>query len=222
MIEVVAATRMELDRFKQEAMLARSMRRLKPDKRLSWKVAIANNRGLPDVYNDRLAATAEDIIVFTHDDVWIDDIFLAERLEEALKHFDLIGVAGNTRRVPRQPSWFYSDDQMTPDLSTLSGSIATGSMEAPGISQYGATPAECELLDGMFLAARVETLRTKAVRFDPKFRFHFYDMDICRSARLAGLRLGTWPIALTHASTGDFTSPAWQEGLALYREKWPD
>jgi hypothetical protein len=33
--------------------------------------------------------------------------------------------------------------------------------------------------------------------------------------------VGTWPIAVTHASGGAFGSPAWNRSLALYREKWP-
>jgi len=60
------------------------------------------------------------------------------------------------------------------------------------------------------------------VLFDPRFDFHFYDMDFCRTARKAGLRLGTWPICLTHQSGGNFASDAWKEKCRLYREKWPD
>jgi hypothetical protein len=58
------------------------------------------------------------------------------------------------------------------------------------------------------------------VRFDPRFTFHFYDMDFCRSCERAGLSMGTWPIAITHRSTGAFGSPAWQAGYAEYLAKW--
>jgi protein O-GlcNAc transferase len=65
-------------------------------------------------------------------------------------------------------------------------------------------PMACDLLDGVFLAARVKQLRTHAVRFDPQFAFHCYDSDFCYTARARGLRLGTWPLPLTHASAGSF------------------
>ena len=87
------------------------------------------------------------------------------------------------------------------------------------MSFYGPTPVPCELLDGVFLAARKSTLLDSGVRFDPRFNFHFYDMDFCRSARQAGLTLGTWPIVLTHKSPGNF-GPDWHHGLTIYLEKW--
>ena len=60
------------------------------------------------------------------------------------------------------------------------------------------------------------------VRFDERFDFHFYDLDFCRTARANGLRLGTFPLAVTHRSAGGFGSPAWQENAERYLEKWGD
>lgn len=64
------------------------------------------------------------------------------------------------------------------------------------------------------------TLADNKVLFDPRFDFHFYDMDFCRSARTKGLRLGTWPICITHQSGGAFGSQRWIEKYRLYLEKW--
>jgi GT2 family glycosyltransferase len=71
------------------------------------------------------------------------------------------------------------------------------------------------------MAAKASTLLDAGVRFDPQFAFHFYDMDFCRSAVQAGLRLGTWPNAVTHASGGRFGTPQWKEAAAAYYRKWP-
>jgi GT2 family glycosyltransferase len=54
------------------------------------------------------------------------------------------------------------------------------------VVHFGASPADCELLDGVFLAARRSTLVAQGVCFDPQFDFRFYDMDLCRSARKEG------------------------------------
>jgi len=58
------------------------------------------------------------------------------------------------------------------------------------------------------------------VRFDTRFMFHFYDLDFCRSARKAGMSMGTWPIRLTHQSAGNYFNPTWLAQSAQYFEKW--
>ncbi len=87
-------------------------------------------------------------------------------------------------------------------------------------SYYGETPRECKLLDGLFLALNTNRILEKAVMFDEQFEFHFYDLDFCRQCNSKGLRLGTWPIAVTHASSGDFQSPEWISSKEKYLMKW--
>jgi len=224
MIEIVSATRLAETEFWNKSALGLSLRRLKRDARLVARVAFENARGLPEIYNARIdAPDAPDLLVFVHDDVWIDDYFLAERVTDALKAYDLIGVAGNRRRVPGQPAWAFVDARFTWDAKeNLSGAVAHGRNPFGAISFFGPAPADCELLDGVLLAARRSRLAAAGVRFDPRFAFHFYDMDLCRSARAKGLRLGSWPICLTHQSGGAFGSDAWQAQYRAYLEKWTD
>ena len=222
MIEIVSATRLSENEFWNKAALGISLRRLTHDTRLAAHIAFENQRGLPDVFNTRInSPEGFDILVFIHDDVWIDDYFLADRVVNGLKTFDVIGVSGNRRRVQYQPAWAFIDNKFSWDAGiNLSGSIAHGSKPFGAVSAFGAAPAECELLDGVFLAARKSRLKATGVQFDPRFDFHFYDMDFCRSARENGLRLGTWPICLTHQSDGAFGSRRWNEKYRLYQEKW--
>lgn len=224
MIEVVSATRLSSTEFWRSAALGISLRRLAHDTRLVAHIAFENQCGLPEVFNARInAGEGGEILVFIHDDVWIDDYFLADRVIDGLKTFDVIGVAGNRRRVPHQPAWAFIDDKLTWDAEiNLSGSIAHGSDPFGSISVFGAAPAECEFLDGVFLAASKSRLRAAKVQFDPRFDFDFYDMDFCRSARRAGLRLGTWPICLTHQSGGAFGTVRWAEKHRLYEQKWQE
>jgi GT2 family glycosyltransferase len=88
------------------------------------------------------------------------------------------------------------------------------------VSYFGPTPADCELLDGLFIAANASALRERGVKFDERFDFHFYDMDFCRSTRAVGLRLGTWPICLSHQSVGALGTPGWSRNYAAYLNKW--
>jgi hypothetical protein len=222
---IVAATRAAADTFEKSTLLGRSIRRMSFDERLEVRVAVDNRAGLPAVYNKEICAeNREKILLFVHDDVWLDDCFVFERLTEGLGKFDIVGVAGNTRRVPRQPSWsFVTEQPFTWDeRSRLSGVVAHGDGPGGDPRRYGAPGQRCALLDGVFLAAHCGTLLDANVRFDDRFAFDFYDVDFCRSAEAAGLRMGTWPIAITHGSGGKFGSPAWRAGLQAYREKWGD
>ncbi len=224
MIEIVSATRLSREEFLEKSALGISLRRLSRDTRLRGAIAFSNSRGLPAIYNARITAPdGSDVVVFMHDDVWIDDYHLADRVLDGLEAYDVIGVAGNRRRVPGQPAWAFIDEKRTWDeRANLSGRVAHGQRPFGDVSYYGDASAECELLDGVFLAARRSRLLDKEVLFDARFDFHFYDMDFCRSARAKGLRLGTWPICLTHQSGGNFAADAWKEMYRLYREKWPD
>jgi hypothetical protein len=222
---IVGATRVAPGPFMESMPLGQSMRRMSFDRRLEARPVFDNRVGLPAVYNRQISEeNRHKILLFVHDDIWLDDCFVYDRLQEALEVFDIVGVAGNSRRLPRQPAWAFStEDPFTrEDRRFLSGLIADGDHPFGKPLRYGPTPLACLLLDGVFLAARCATLLDSGVRFDERFTFDFYDIDFCRSAESAGLRMGTWPIAITHASIGKFGSPAWHAGLKAYREKWGD
>lgn len=226
MIEIVSATRLSERDFWEASALGRSLRRLAVDPRLRPAISFENRQGLPEVYNRRIDAAdtsdAAAVLVFVHDDVWLDDYFLADRVLSGLSRFDVIGVVGNRRRVPRQSVWTAGDDQLSYDSPAyLSGRIAHGEAPFGEVVGFGPSEVACEVLDGVLLAASRGRLREAAVRFDPRFDFNFYDLDFCRVARQRGLLLGTWSICLTHQSRGRFyDNPAWHDGRRRYFEKW--
>lgn len=118
-------------------------------------------------------------------------------------------------------SWYFkNEDGQRDEERYLSGAVAHGPTPCGPVTYYGAYPAECELLDGVLLAATRSTLARVRVEFDQAFDFHFYDLDFSRSARKAGLCVGTWPIAITHTSGGSFGTVPWRKSLNVYREKW--
>lgn len=222
-IVVVSATRSsEQDFWRQSALGVSLKAHMARDARLSASVAFENTRGLSEVFNESIVqADATAILVFIHDDVWIDEENFADAVISGLKSFDVIGVAGNKRRVANQPAWAFIDNQFTwDDAVNLSGRVAHGQEAFGHMNDYGAVPAACELMDGVFLAAKKSTLVNSNVKFDPQFDFHFYDLDFCRSARQAGLTLGTWLVNLTHQSGGAFGSLGWQQKYQAYLNKW--
>ena len=224
-VYVVSATRMDEATFWKSSALGLSLSTWRDDPRLAGvDVAFGNRRGLPAVYNDALARAPEgSAVLFIHDDIWLDDPEWLPKLLVALRRYDVVGVAGNVRRVPDQVAWLFlrvEGEQFFLDGDHLSGAVAHGPKPGGEVTYFGTSPAHCELLDGLFIAARKDFCDAAGVRFDDRFEFHFYDLDFCRSARQAGLSIGTWPIAMTHQSKGAFNSPGWREGLQRYRDKW--
>jgi hypothetical protein len=226
-IEIVSATRMSQEDFWKLSALGQSLTRLKGDPHLVSHIAYENKRGLPEIYNERIRANAPDtFLVFIHDDVWLDSHFFSELVRDGCSYFDVMGVAGNRRRISRQPAWYFTkvaNGKFVPDEAQyLSGAVSHGALPAGSVSFFGPSIEKCELLDGVLLAARCGKLQEAKVFFDPRFDFHFYDMDFCRTARGAGLTLGTWPLAITHVSAGAFGSDRWIDKQFEYFTKWGD
>jgi hypothetical protein len=183
-----------------------------------------NTTGLPILYNKAIRDCASDpaVLVFLHDDIYLCDFFWPLHVFTGLQAFDIIGLAGNRRRLPGQPAWAFIDTNMTWDsFENLSGVVAHGKGFPPvDLNIYGAPGQPVKLLDGLLLAVRSQALLAHALEFDERFDFHFYDLDFCRQAEVKNLRMGTWTISAVHESGGNFSSTAWRDGYARYLDKW--
>ena len=222
-VVVVSASKLSESAFWAHSALGLSLRRLiQQGEKITTDIAFENSRGLPLIFNAAIErAQDNDILVFVHDDVWIDEYNFSQKVATGLKQFDVIGVAGNRRRIPNQPAWCFVNQEFTwDDKKNLSGQVGHGANAFGQLSDFGEAPADCELLDGVFLAARKCILTASKVQFDPRFDFHFYDMDFCRSARQAQMKLGTVIIILTHQSVGAFGTAHWIKNYDLYLSKW--
>ncbi len=220
---VVSATRMDEATFWRESALGRSLKRhMQQDARLIAKVACENTRGLSEIFNEAIAAAPDNaLLVFIHDDVWIDENTFVQSVSEGLQQFDVIGVAGNARLQPGQPGWCFVDTRFTwDDPVYLRGAVGHGQHAFGPVSAYGKASGSSLLMDGVFLAAYKQRLIEADVSFDPQFDFHFYDLDFCRTASQAGLQLGVWPVRLTHQSGGAFGTQRWHEKYRQYARKW--
>ena len=226
MVEFISCTQRTQADFLGQTALGKSLERLAFDTRVSASIAFENRNGLPMMYNQRLtAADSPEVLIFVHDDVWLDDYFVVDRVLEGLESYDILGVAGNRRRTPKQPIWSLiasgeGSQAIVDSPENLSGAIAHGDNPFGKVSSFGVCPADCQLLDGVFLAVRKSRLLALNVLFDSRFNFHFYDLDFCRTAIQNGLRVGTWPISMTHQSGGRIGSNQWYEQYDLYIEKW--
>src|SRR5580700_8412738 len=127
-IVIVSATRKDPDAFAKDTLLGRTMKALAWDSRISYRLTGSNQRGLPHVYNGAIDKSKDDeILLFIHDDVLIEDFHLFARLEEAMKTFDVVGVAGNIEINPMQAGWTHmiqpNGELKVCDRSVLSGMV---------------------------------------------------------------------------------------------------
>lgn len=229
---LVTASRASASDFYTQTALGRSLQPLR-QAGLDIKVMARcqNQRPLGEVYNAAMTPDfAGHTVVFAHDDITLHDWHLPRQLDLALRQFDVVGVAGCRSAQPGQPGWAFENrvGQWKP-ASQLLGCVGHDTREhhGPGrkmrlLSRYGAPTGAAALLDGVLLAARMDTLLQSGLRFDPSLAFHFYDLDFCRAACQRGLQPGVWPLAITHDSGGAFDSPGWRHTLSLYQQKWGD
>ncbi len=222
-IRVVCATRKEREEFYSATALGKSLALYRPPA-VELRLFAGNTQGLSTVYNTAIAESAgeQEILLFVHDDLHLCDFHWADRLREGLATFDIVGLAGNRRRVPGQPGWGMTDERLSGDRrGNFSGIVAHGhGFPADSVDVFGPPGQRVALLDGLFLAAHSRTLQSKQLRFDERFDFHFYDLDFCREAERAGLTMGTWPIAVVHESKGGYVSDGWRRGYEAYLKKW--
>ena len=139
MLTIVCATRVSAQDFHQQTLLGRCLPRLGEFEPLGLKLFSGNRSPLALAYNQAIDdARPDDVLMFVHDDVHLDDWMLTQRLREAFQLFDVVGVAGNRRRQQNQMTWYlqpFGDtvnglpdwSQTVLDREFLSGAIAHGS-----------------------------------------------------------------------------------------------
>ncbi len=227
-IRFVCATRLSKEIFFAKAALGRSLplyRTYPQDQAIELRLFPDNRAGLSGLYNVAIEESRSDpaVLVFIHDDVYLSDYFWADHLHKALQTYDVVGLVGNRRRLPGQASWMYLDERFTSDsYDNFSGVLGHGE-PFPNLRQlsvYGPPGVEVKLLDGVFMATRSATLLERDLRFDPRFRFHFYDLDFCRQAELRQLKMGTCAMSLVHASAGELGSNGWRLAYKEYLAKY--
>jgi hypothetical protein len=163
-----------------------------------------NNEGLSSRYNlvlDQLAGS-DRLVAFVHDDVRINDPEITSKLRHGLRANAVLGVAGSGAFTADPGdglfvAWFSGHREM------WSGHVFHKLPTKLHHTIYGPVPRRCVVLDGVFLA--VDLRQLNGVRFDPRFSFHFYDLDFCLTALRAGLKLSTIEIGITHYSGGEVT-----------------
>lgn len=191
-----------------EAVLARDLA-ASPDFDAVERHIVRGARCMGAAYNAGIDATTAPVIVFTHQDVYLPEGWLA-RLATAIRaveahdpHWGVIGLIGTTQDGP------------------VAGRIWSSGLgrEVPGKAS-AALPVPAQSLDELVLVLR----RASGLRFDPDLpHFHLYGTDIVQIALQAGQ--GAWIVDAPVIHNSDQLSGLgrgyWQAYTYL-RRKWTD
>jgi hypothetical protein len=187
-------------------------------------IIYSNTESLAKVYNHYLTEEYKNsILIFCHDDLIIEDLFLQKKLNAAMELFDIVGLAGIQAPIQiKHPCLWH----LMGSREQYSGAVAhfeTNSDVNRFMTSFGPTPKRCVLLDGVFLAINTNRILEKGLRFDENnpAKFHFYDLHFCLDANKLGLKLGTYPIWATHKSHGlKNMSQDWIAGEQYFLKKF--
>lgn len=179
------------------------------DKNLKCRFVTNNKEGLTSVYNRLIDSSTQDYIIFVHDDVYIESSSFLEHVINGFKYYDICGLAGGSylkidsermlwHLMTKRESWSgVVNHYKTPPTYNE----AANSPKYPTV--FGEIGKPVVLLDGLFLAINLGRIKSKKVRFDENIKgFHHYDLKFCVDSYINGLKLGTIPVSVTHASPG--------------------
>lgn len=232
-VKVVVATGLPADRFATDTLTGQSI--------TAWQwggVEVHlhpenNTNTLGHHFNRVIERSLDDdcMMVFIHDDVLLVDWYWPYRLYDAIQKFNIVGMAGSTRRWPNQGAWgflgFDENGQRVgiPDTTVASGFVAHGETAWPpnrGFAYFGHPEQPVVLMDGLLLATHSSVFRT-GLRFDPQFGYHMFDLDFCRSAEKLGLTMGTAALAVMHRGLGTgYGSDEYWADYEKYCAKWQE
>lgn len=177
-----------------------------------------NKRGLSECYNEVLKdpKNKNKIVLFVHDDVELNDLFLYEKLVNS--PYAITGLAGakSFDKTSQRLAWHLSaprEDYVGEVAHTSEGKVWT--------TVFGPTQSRTLTIDGLFIACKVNDLLEKGLEFDENFNFHFYDIAFCLRANEKKVTCGVLPITVIHHGLGDsMLTEDWEQTQVKFKEAY--
>lgn len=179
------------------------------------------SKSLPQVYNEVLEKSTNDVVVFIHDDLEFETRNLTPKIIKLFDknpEFGVIGLAGTNNLISGR--WWEDKDSMQ-------GQVGHINQDKRYISKYsnsfGDDIKEVIVIDGLFMMIHKKRIKHT---FNEEFSgFHFYDLPISLLNHLDGVKVGvTTKIKLYHKSIG-MVNKKWEKNKlffeALYEKHLP-
>ena len=168
-------------------------------KEFEFIVVKDNTEGLSTVYNKYITDDNSDkIVLFVHDDLIIDTLFLVEHLNKS--PYTVTGLAG-TKSLDlkaEKTAW-----HLMAERKDFLGEVRHIRDNNVWCTSFGPTVGQVAALDGLFLAVNVEQILTTGARFNEVFNFHHYDLSFAMECKKHNVTMGVLPINVIHYGLGD-------------------
>ena len=190
---------------------------------ITWE----NTEGMPVVYNRKIQEyknTDVEFLICTHDDVYIDDLKLYEKLRLAKEKlgYDIVGLAGGLNPRLINPALWH----VMTDRNQQRGEVAhpAGNNNQTMTTAFGPTPSRVAIADGLFLAIHLPSIVKTNWKFNENYTFHHYDISSCIDANRAKLRIGVYPIHVIHSSPGllSIHDDAWSKSNEKFLKEYTE
>ena len=187
-----------------------------------------NKLGLSECYNKSIekidieSGHDDDVVLaFCHDDLYLTDLFLKEKLEKAFETYDVVGVAGSSSFSLKNErvAWHFSPKESWAGF--VEHPCQNGGSEQTYMSYFGRVPSQVVVIDGLFIAVKLQTLIANNIRFQEQYKFHLYDTAFCLECLKKDLKIGVVGIHTCHLSHGlGLNSEEYIQGEKLLKEQY--
>jgi len=215
---IVTCTKAKTDKeFEQRPIFSSFKKQYETNPDIEPFIFKDNQKGLPERYNEILKdpKNIDKTVLFVHDDVVLEDIFLYEKLIDS--PYSITGLAGTK-------SFNKKADKMAWHLASQSredyvGEVAHIKDGRIWTTTFGRTQNRALIIDGLFMACKVSHLVEKELYFVEDFNFHHYDMSFCLKALEKKVSIGVLPIRVIHYGLGDsMLTKDWENSNQKFRE----
>lgn len=221
-IHIVSCTRAKNQSEFEKRPLGKSLKKIKKlytSEQITSTIGYDNKQGLSEKYNQFLTEAYKDsIVLFVHDDVILDTVFIYEHLNKS--PFIVTGLAGakHFKRLQSdtQPAW-----HLMTERESYFGEVKHIHNEIIHTTVFGKTFGSVSVIDGVFMAVNVEKILHTKARFNNLFNFHHYDIAFCIECLKENVSIGVMPINIIHYGLGDsMLTQDWAESSKLFLKEY--
>jgi hypothetical protein len=206
------------DEFSQKPIYESLKKQYDTNSNISFHVFKDNQKGLSECYNEVLKdpENIDKVVLFVHDDVVLEDLFLYEKLINS--RYSITGLAGakTFNKHANKLAW-----HLAAEASNYVGEVSHFHQNKIWTTIFGPTNSRALVIDGLFISCKVKDLVEKELYFDENFNFHFYDIAFCLRANDKKVTCGVLPVRVIHYGIGDsMLTSQWEEANLKFKQTY--
>lgn len=207
-----------LEEFKSRPIYSSLQKHTDSNSSIDFQLFTNNQQGLSTRYNEVLKnpKNLDKTVLFVHDDVELNDLFLYEKLAES--PYSITGLAGakSFNKLSDRLAW-----HLAAHKESYVGEVTHYKDGQTWTTVFGPSNSRALTLDGLFLSVKVKDVVEKELFFDEEFDFHFYDLAFCLKANEKCVKCGVYPVYAVHHGLGDsMLTKEWEVANEKFKSKY--